>query len=77
MSELRKKIDKRTDKVETNDLELQKILGFEAESATLCKETVNLHEPAETSEATITVFVDLQEEVLAVEKAVVGVLPVV
>lgn len=64
------KLDKLTDEVEPKELELQNMLGLVAETAMVGQQTANLREVSKKVEANVAVLDGLQEEVLAVKKAV-------
>lgn len=65
-SNLGRKIDKLSDKLEANYLELKTTLDFVAETGILRKEVGKLQEFPKRTEASVHVLVGLQKKILAV-----------
>lgn len=76
VSELKEKIAKLTDEMEANDLELQTMPDLVAETVMLWDEVGKLREVSMKGEANVAALNGLHEEVLAVKKTVVELLPV-
>lgn len=70
LSEHREKSDKLIDEVEAKDLQLQTMKGLVAETAMVQKEATKLRESDKKGDVNGAILGGLQEEFLAVKKAV-------